>query len=270
MKDKRLHLTDGWLALGLIIILLVVDQIIKIEVKTTMCLHESIRITDWFYITFVENKGMAFGMTFINKLILSLFRIVLIVFVGIFIHRQIQAKAHTGFIVCLTMILAGAAGNIFDSLFYGLVFTESFPSSVATWVPFGEGYASFLHGKVVDMFYFPLIESQYPDWFPWWGGERFVFFSPVFNFADACISVGTVLLLLFYHKELTTALESNGKAVADRKKGKDASADNRDNDGSHECAAPEGSAKKGGSHEKHHDQEKPNSTNPDNQPHDGA
>jgi signal peptidase II len=145
---------------------------------------------------------MAYGMTFINKLVLSLFRLVAVAAVGWYIVRQIRNHASWGYIVCLSMILAGAAGNILDSMFYGLCFTESTPWSTAVVVSPGEGYAPFLMGKVVDMFYFPMIDTFYPDWFPVWGGERFVFFSPVFNFADACISVGVVLLLLFYRNEL--------------------------------------------------------------------
>ncbi|MDY6206223.1 MAG: lipoprotein signal peptidase [Prevotella sp.] len=203
MKKLGLHFTDGWLALCLILVLLIIDQIIKIEVKTGMCLYESIRVTDWFYIYFVENKGMAFGMTFINKVVLSTFRIVAVILLAILIRKEIKAKVRTGFIICLSMVLAGAAGNIFDSLFYGLIFTESQPYMVSSLVDIGNGYAPVMYGKVVDMFYFPIIDTHYPDWFPWWGGERFVFFSPVFNFADACISVGFVLLLLFFRKELS-------------------------------------------------------------------
>lgn len=204
MKEKRAFLTDGKLALILIFILLVIDQVIKIEVKTSMCLHESIPITNWFEITFIENKGMAYGMTFINKIVLTLFRIVVVTFISIYIYKEIKKKVRTGYIVCLSLIVAGAAGNIFDSLFYGLIFSESLPYTISTFVPFGEGYAPLLQGRVVDMFYFPIIDTNLPDWLPFWGGNHFVFFSPIFNFADACISVGVVLLFLFYRKELST------------------------------------------------------------------
>ena len=122
--------------------------------------------------------------------------------IAYYIGKLVRRKHSTGYVVCLSMILAGAAGNIFDSMFYGLIFDASTPFDVSSFVSFGSGYASFLHGKVVDMFYFPLIVTTWPDWVPYWGGHEFIFFSPVFNFADACISVGAVILFLFYRKEL--------------------------------------------------------------------
>ena len=203
MKGKRKFLSQGWLAFGLIVILIVIDQIIKIEVKTGMYLRESIHIADWFQILFIENNGMAYGMTFINKVVLTLFRVVVVSVIGYYIWKVLKEKVRTGYLVCLSMIFAGAIGNIFDCLFYGLIFSESTPFSVSTLVPFGEGYAPFLQGRVVDMFYFPIIDTNLPDWLPIWGGEHFIFFSPVFNFADSCISVGVVALLLFYRKELS-------------------------------------------------------------------
>lgn len=203
MKGRRKFLSQGWLAFGLIVILIVIDQIIKIEVKTGMYLCESIHIADWFQILFIENNGMAYGMTFINKVVLTLFRVVVVSVIGYYIWKVLREKVRTGYLVCLSMIFAGAIGNIFDCLFYGLIFSESTPFSVSTLVPFGEGYAPFLQGRVVDMFYFPIIDTNLPDWLPIWGGEHFIFFSPVFNFADSCISVGVVALLLFYRKELS-------------------------------------------------------------------
>ena len=200
---KRFHFNDGWLAACIVIAILLIDQIIKIEVKTNMCLHESIEVTSWFHINFIENNGMAYGMTFINKYVLSIFRIVAVTVIGYYIWLQVKQKARTGYIVCLSMIMAGAAGNIFDSMFYGLIFNASSPYYVSYFVPFGEGYAPFLMGKVVDMFYFPLFSFTWPDWVPVVGGNPYVFFSPVFNFADASISVGVVLLLLFYRKEIS-------------------------------------------------------------------
>lgn len=203
MKGRRKFLSQGWLAFGLIVILIVIDQIIKIEVKTGMYLRESIHIADWFQILFIENNGMAYGMTFINKVVLTLFRVVVVSVIGYYIWKVLKEKVRTGYLVCLSMIFAGAIGNIFDCLFYGLIFSESTPFSVSTLVPFGEGYAPFLQGRVVDMFYFPIIDTNLPDWLPIWGGEHFIFFSPVFNFADSCISIGVVALLLFYRKELS-------------------------------------------------------------------
>lgn len=167
-----------------------------------MTIGESIRITDWFYITFIENNGMAWGMTFVNKLFLSLLRLVAVSAIGWFIWQVVRQKGRTMYIVFLSMVLAGAAGNILDSLFYGLCFTASTPYSVSYAVPFGSGYAGVLMGKVVDMFYFPIIHSTWPSWMPLVGGESFTFFSPVFNFADASITTGVICLLLFCSKDL--------------------------------------------------------------------
>ena len=181
---------------------LLIDQIIKIWVKTSMTLHESIHVTDWFYITFIENNGMAFGMQLGSKIILSLFRIIAISALGYYIWLEVKRQAKTGYIVCLSLVLAGAAGNLIDCMFYGLMFNASSPYYLSYFVPFGTGYAPFLMGKVVDMFYFPLIETEWPTWVPFVGGEHFVFFSPVFNFADSCISVSVVWLLLFYREQI--------------------------------------------------------------------
>lgn len=195
-------LTRGRMALVLVIVILLIDQFIKITVKTSMGLHESIRVTDWFYISFIENNGMAWGMQIGSKLVLSLFRVVAIAFLSYYIWLQALRRARWGYIVCLAMVLAGAAGNLIDCMFYGLGFEASTPSHISQWVGLGNGYASFLMGKVVDMFYFPIIHTTWPEWMPFWGGEEFIFFSPVFNFADASISVGVVALLLFYRQEL--------------------------------------------------------------------
>ena len=193
----------AWLAVGIVLAVLIVDQVIKIWVKTHMTLHEQIEVLSWFKIVFVENNGMAYGMEIGSKLVLSIFRIVAVAVLGYYIWQQSKRQARWGYIVCLSMILAGAAGNIFDSMFYGLVFNASSESYVSYFVPFGTGYAPFLMGKVVDMFYFPMIVTTYPDWVPSLGGSPFVFFSPVGNFADSSISVGVVLLLLFYRQEIS-------------------------------------------------------------------
>lgn len=193
----------AWMAVAIVVAILLIDQIIKIEVKTNMTLGETKRVTDWFYIEFIENNGMAYGMKFINKLVLSLFRLFAIGFIGYCLAKIIKKDvAPLGYIVLIAMVLAGAAGNLIDCLFYGLIFDASTPFTVSQFVPFGEGYSTFLHGKVVDMFYFPIIQTTWPEWVPYFGGSEYVFFSPVFNFADACISVGVVALLLFYRKQL--------------------------------------------------------------------
>ena len=190
------------MAILVVFAVLLIDQIIKIGVKTSMTLHESIHVTDWFYITFIENNGMAFGMQLGSKIILSLFRIIAISALGYYIWLEVKRQAKTGYIVCLSLVLAGAAGNLIDCMFYGLMFNASSPYYLSYFVPFGTGYAPFLMGKVVDMFYFPLIETEWPTWVPFVGGEHFVFFSPVFNFADSCISVSVVWLLLFYREQI--------------------------------------------------------------------
>ena len=196
-------MTQGRLALLLVIAILFLDQCIKIWVKTHMHLHESIHVLDWFYISFIENNGMAYGMQLGSKLLLSLFRVVAISGIGYYLWLQVKRKASMGYVACLSMIVAGAIGNLIDCMFYGLCFEASTTYTLASVVPMGEGYAPFLMGKVVDMFYFPLIVTTYPDWFPFWGGQEFVFFSPVFNFADASISVGVVALFLFFRKEIS-------------------------------------------------------------------
>lgn len=202
MKLKRI-ISDGWLAALVVLSAILIDQFIKIWVKTSMTLHESIRIFDWFYISFIENNGMAYGMQIGSKLALSLFRVVAIGLLAYYVWLQVRNKARTGYIVCLSMVLAGAIGNLIDCMFYGMVFNASSPYFTSYFVPFGTGYAPFLMGKVVDMFYFPLIVTTWPEWVPMWGGQEFIFFSPVFNYADANISVGGGLLLLFYRKEIS-------------------------------------------------------------------
>ena len=199
-----LRSAKGWVALLAVVTILVVDQIIKIEVKTNMFLHESIRVTDWFYITFIENNGMAYGMTFVNKLVLTFFRMAAIGVIAVYLYRQVRKNARWVYVVCLSLVLAGATGNLIDCIAYGQVFTASTTDSIAHFVPWGQGYEEVFRGRVVDMLYFPLIETDLPEWLPIWGGEHYIFFSPVFNFADSCITTGVIALLLFCRKELGT------------------------------------------------------------------
>lgn len=188
------------LSAGIILLTLILDQLIKILVKTNFHYGESICITDWFYITFIENNGMAFGMQIMPKAIQTIMRLIFSGFIIWYIVLLVKGKYKNGYITCISLIFAGAIGNVFDSIFYGVIFSESTYSSVATYVPVGEGYSDWLYGKVVDMFYFPLFEFNWPDWLPFIGGDHFIFFSPVFNLADAAISCGTVALLVFYSR----------------------------------------------------------------------
>lgn len=198
-----MRLTKTWLATIIILLVIVIDQLIKIWVKTGMYWGEDIEIFSWFHIRFVQNNGMAFGMELGSKLFLTLFRIVAVgILIWIIARISKNDLYPKGFVVCVALITAGAAGNIFDCIFYGEIFTNPYPPEVAHFVPWVDGYAPIFHGLVVDMFYFPLFSFVWPDWIPFLAGKTFSFFDPVFNFADAAISVGMVVLILFYSKYL--------------------------------------------------------------------
>ena len=184
---------------SLILLALVIDQIIKVVVKTNMQLGDCIPVFgDWFKILFVENDGMAFGMEIFNKIFLTSFRLVAVAFLGYILYRLLRNDKYPfGFVLCVAMVLAGALGNIIDCLFYGEIFTSSY-GRIAELVPWGEGYGTFMQGRVVDMFYFPLF--TWPEQLPLIGGN--IFFAPVFNFADTCISCSVVALFVFYRKYL--------------------------------------------------------------------
>ncbi len=193
-------------AVGITLAAILVDQIIKIWVKTHMYMHEVIEVTPWFKILFTENNGMAFGMELVDKLLLTSFRIVAVCFLIYIICKLIRQGVDYVFLVCMSLILAGASGNIIDCLFYGQIFNNPPAPVVAEFVPFGTGYADWFYGRVVDMFYFPLVSWDWPSWLPFVGGEHFIFFSPIFNFADACISCGVVAILLFCRRQLQQIL----------------------------------------------------------------
>ena len=188
----------------IVVLVLLVDQILKIWIKTNMTLGEEFPVIGhWFIIHFVENNGMAFGFEFggeYGKIFLSLFRVVAVFGIGWYILKLVKKDIPMGFIVCVSLIFAGAVGNIIDSAFYGLIFNDSY-GHVSTLFPAGGGYASFLHGRVVDMFYFPLFSGVYPSWVPFAGGSDFQFFRPVFNVADSSISLGIFSIILFYRRQ---------------------------------------------------------------------
>jgi signal peptidase II len=202
MQPKTTTKTSLRIALLTILTVLAIDQTLKIWVKTSMYLNESIPAAgDWFYIHFIENPGMAFGLEFggsMGKLLLSLFRIFAVIGLGWYIVKLSKGNSTKGLIISFSLILAGALGNIIDSAFYGLFFSESYQHTpvVAKFLPSEGGYAGFLHGYVVDMLYFPIINGQFPDWLPIWGGESYQFFRPVFNIADASITTGVLLIIL--------------------------------------------------------------------------
>lgn len=185
------------IAVVTIFIVLLLDQWLKIWVKTHMVLNQSFQLfgQEWFQIYFTENKGMAFGMEIGGKLFLSLFRIIAIIFISVYLSRLIKRQDKPMLIFSIALILAGATGNIIDSMFYGLIFNDSYLVP-AQFMPEDGGYAPFLFGKVVDMLYFPLFDGTFPDWVPFWGGQDFLFFRPIFNLADAAISIGVGILII--------------------------------------------------------------------------
>lgn len=184
----------------IVFFVLFLDQAVKIWIKTHMYLGQEFNVLgNWFIIHFTENNGMAFGMEFegqYGKLFLSLFRVFAISGIGYYLYTLFKQKAHTGYIVSMALIFAGALGNLLDSMFYGIMFDNSY-NQIATLFPKDGGYESFLKGKVVDMLYFPIVEGHFPGWFPLWGGEEFLFFRPVFNIADSSITIGISIILLF-------------------------------------------------------------------------
>ena len=195
-------MSRGKLAILTVFLVLLLDQLLKIYIKTHFMLGQEFRIANWFIIHFTENNGMAFGMELggsVGKLILSLFRVIAVIAIAGYLVYLVRQKSSRGLIISIALILAGALGNIVDSLFYGMIFNNSY-YQLATLFPSEGGYSSFLHGKVVDMLYFPLLQGHFPTWVPIWGGEEFEFFRPVFNLADSAITVGVAIILLFQKK----------------------------------------------------------------------
>lgn len=202
-----------------IFLVLLFDQLLKFWIKTHLTLGEEIPVFgNWFILHFTENRGMAFGMEFggsFGKLILSLFRIIAVIFIGYYLYTLIQKGAKSGLVICLSLILAGAVGNIIDSAFYGMIFNDSY-YQVATFLPREGSYGTFLHGKVVDMLYFPIIQTTWPSWVPFWGGHDFQFFRPVFNIADSSISVGVLSLIIFQKNIFSKEKLKNTETVEEK------------------------------------------------------
>ena len=192
-----------WGAVIIVLLILIFDQSSKVWVKTNMLLYQTIEIFSWFKIYFVENPGMAFGIEIIDTKILIVFRLVVVCWFGFVAYSLIKRDFKFGYIVCLSLIFAGAIGNIIDGVFYGVLFDHSY-GQLATFMP-AEGYSTFFQGKVVDMLSFPLIETTWPSWVPVWGGQGFVFFRPIFNIADSAICVSGFILLLFYRHSLSAS-----------------------------------------------------------------
>ena len=208
---------EGQRSILIIFLILLADQVLKIIIKTNMFLYQDIHVSgNWFIIKFIENDGMAFGYDIpgaYGKPILSIFRILAVIGIGFYLRHLIKIKSHKGLLIAVSVILAGAIGNIIDSLFYGMIFTESTPYAKAVMFPPEGGYSGFLYGKVVDMFYFPLISGYYPSWVPFVGGQSFEFFRPVFNIADSSITMGVFVILIFqkrfFKEETDKKVEKN-------------------------------------------------------------
>lgn len=200
------------LAAILIVAVVLVDQIMKIWVKTHFFYGEQYCITDWFILRFIENNGMAFGMEFGSKLVLTWFRILAVIAGCYYIHRLCQRPhTRTGFVVCVALIVAGALGNTIDCVCYGLIFDNPPYPLCATLLPDGGGYGAIFMGRVVDMLYFPLVQWDWPAWMPGIGGNHFVFFQPIFNIADAALSVSVIVMLLFFSKSLAPSDKEQAK-----------------------------------------------------------
>ena len=196
-------ISNGWLATIIIVIAIFLDQAVKIWVKTHFYYGEQVDVTSWFKILFIENNGMAYGMELGSKTILTWLRLI---FSALFIYYLFKIRRRTdlpkGFVACIAFITAGAIGNVIDCVAYGQLFNDPIAPQVAQFMPSEGGYASLFNGKVVDMLYFPLAEWDWPQWMPWVGGKHYLFFQPIFNIADACLTTSILTLLIFYNKHL--------------------------------------------------------------------
>lgn len=210
-KSKSSGISAGWLALIIALTVIISDQILKIWIKTNFYLGEDLEIFKWFHIKFIENNGMAFGLQLWNKLVLTFGRIVAVaLFIWFIIRIKDIKEIRKGFIVAVALIAAGAAGNIFDCVFYGKIFNNPMPPEIASVFPADGGYAGWFEGRVVDMLYFPLFDFYWPEWIPVVGGNYFEFFAFIFNIADSSICIGVALLILFYSKDASLAFKAVG------------------------------------------------------------
>ena len=214
-----MKITKGWLATIIIVCVILLDQFTKIWVKTHFFYGEEYVITDLFRLYFIENNGMAFGMEFGSKMLLTWFRIIAVILFIYYLYKIRNSKLlQKGYVVCVSLITAGALGNVLDCIFYGVIFDNPMPPFTATLFPEGGGYGTLFLGRVVDMLYFPLVEWNWPDWLPWIGGDHFIFFQPIFNVADAALSVGVILLILFYSKNFYQQEVDESKSDSESKK----------------------------------------------------
>lgn len=218
-KGRSSVISYGWLALIIISAVIIIDQIVKIYVKTHFYMGEDLEVLKWFHIKFIENNGMAFGLELWNKLFLTFGRILAVcLFIWFIFKIKDNKELRPGFMVSIALITAGAAGNIFDCVFYGQLFNDPFPPEIATMFPEQGGYAGWFEGRVVDMFYFPFFDFYWPDWIPVIGGNYYEFFAYIFNVADSSICIGVFLLILFYSKDATIAFKSVSGSKEERSK----------------------------------------------------
>ena len=210
-------ISNGWLATIIIVVAIIIDQVSKIYVKTHFYIGEQVDVTSWFKILFIENNGMAFGMELGSKTILTWLRII---FSGLFIYYLVKIRRSTnlprGFVVCVSLITAGAIGNVIDCIAYGHLFKDPHYPEIAQFLPSEGGYAPLFNGKVVDMLYFPLAEWDWPQWMPGVGGNHFLFFQPVFNVADACLTTSIIAIIIFYNKQLLSDKKKDDAADDDK------------------------------------------------------
>lgn len=210
------RISNGFIATIVIVAVILIDQVVKIWVKTHFYYGEEFLITDWFRLLFIENNGMAFGMEIGSKLLLTAFRVVAVIAFFYYLWKiRHRTDLPVGYVICIAMITAGALGNVIDCIFYGVIFNAPHFPMVAELFPADGGYGTLFQGRVVDMLYFPLCEWNWPSWMPWVGGEHFVFFQPIFNIADASLCVSVAVLILFYSRHLASPEKTDDEIITD-------------------------------------------------------